>query len=145
MREIFTEFEVDAPVDQVWSVLVDIEKWHEWNPFIPEISGEVSVGSRLKVRIEPPGGKPMTFKPTVSCFQENRDFIWVGTIPIPGAFRGEHIFELRPIDDSRTKVIHREEFSGWMLPFLWKNLDKDARGGFQLMNEALKNEAEKNR
>ena len=145
MRQIFTEFDVDAPVDQVWSVLVDIEKWREWNPFIPEISGEVSVGSRLKIRIEPPGGKPMSFKATVSCVQENRDFIWVGFIPIPGAFRGEHIFELRPIDDSHTKVIHREEFSGWMLPFLWKNLDKDARAGFQLMSEALKNEVEKNR
>ena len=84
----------------------------------------------------------MSFKATVSCVQKNRDFIWVGSIPIPGAFRGEHIFELRPIDDSRTKVIHREEFSGWMLPFLWKNLDKDTRAGFQLMNEALKNKVE---
>ena len=29
MRQIFTEIDVDAPVDRAWSVLVDIEKWRE--------------------------------------------------------------------------------------------------------------------
>jgi hypothetical protein len=96
----------------------------------PEISGEVSVGSKLRVTVNPPGGKSMTFKPTVTCVQDNRDFIWTGSIPIPDAFRGEHIFELRPTGDASTQVIHREEFSGWMLPFLWKSLDTGSRAGF---------------
>ena len=143
MREIFTEIDIDAPADRVWCVLVDIQMWHEWNPFIPDISGEISVGSRLTIRVEPPGGKPMSFKPIVSCVQENSDLIWIGSLPIPGAFKGEHIFELRPIDDAHTKLIQRENYSGWMIPFLWKSLDRNVRAGFQLMNEALKNEAEK--
>jgi hypothetical protein len=143
MREVYTDIDIDAPAEHVWRILIDIERWREWNPFIPEISGDVSVGSKLRVRIEPPGGKAMTFKPTVSCVTENRDFIWAGSLPIPGAFRGEHIFELRPIDNSRTKVIHKEEFHGWMLLFLWKSLDTGARAGFHLMNEALKKEAER--
>jgi len=138
MRELYTEIEIGAPPDRVWDILVDIEQWSEWNAFIPEISGEVSVGSKLSIRVAPPGGKAMSFRSTVTCVQDNRDFIWVGTIPVPGAFRGEHIFELRPIEGDRTKLIHREEFSGWMLPLLWGSIHEGAQAGFEQMNEALK-------
>jgi hypothetical protein len=85
----------------------------------------------------------MSFQSTVSRLQEDSDFAWTGSVPIPWAFSGEHIFELRPVDEVRTLLIQREEFTGWMLPFLWKSLDTSARGGFHLMNEALKNEVER--
>ena len=144
MRELFTEIEIDAPTDRVWTVLTDVEKWAEWNAFIPEVKGEISVGGRIFVRVAPPNGRAMSFKATVTCFHENRDFIWVGSAPIPGAFRGEHIFELRPIDDGRTRLVHREEFSGWMLPLLWGGMEKGTHEGFEQMNRDLKTRVEGN-
>ena len=142
MRELFTEIEINAPPDRVWETLVDLLRWSEWNAFIPEITGEAIVGSRLHVKVAPPGGKAMSFKATVSCVQDAREFIWVGTIPIPGAFRGEHIFELRPLDGNRTHLIHREEFSGWMLPILWGSIHNGTQEGFAQMNEQLKSRVE---
>jgi hypothetical protein len=85
----------------------------------------------------------MSFQSTVSRLKENSDFARTGSDPIPWAFKGEHVFELRPVDEVRTRLIHREEFRSWMLPFLLKNLDISAGAGFHLMNEALKNEVER--
>ncbi len=143
MRELYTDIEISSTPENVWPVLMNIDRWHEWNPFIPEISGDISLGSKLRIRMEAPGAKAMSFSSEISRLQKDRDFAWKGKLPIPGAFRGEHIFELRPLADSRTRFVHREEFTGWMLPFLWRYLNTSAKAGFQLMNEAIKKEIEK--
>ena len=75
MRELYTEIEINAPADRIWGILTDVAKWSDWNAFIPEVKGEISVGSRISVRVEPSDGRAMSFKATISCLQENRDFI----------------------------------------------------------------------
>ena len=97
MREISTEIEINAAAGEVWSVLTKLDNFAEWNPFVREASGEVSNGSRLTVRIAPPGGKEMTFKPTVSRVVPTREFRWQGRLLTPGIFDGEHISEREPL------------------------------------------------
>ncbi|NQT74288.1 MAG: SRPBCC domain-containing protein [Chloroflexi bacterium] len=65
MREIRTDIRINATSSKVWSVLADFEKYPSWNPFIVDAKGVIEEGKRLKVRISPPGGKPMAFKPIV--------------------------------------------------------------------------------
>ncbi len=70
MKELHSEIEIDAPAERVWRLLTDFASYPEWNPFIRSISGQPTPGERLEVRIEPPGGRDMTFRPTVLtvCF-----------------------------------------------------------------------------
>jgi hypothetical protein len=46
------------------------------------------------------------------------------------------------VDKDITKFIHGEKFSGLLVPFVRKMLDKTQKG-FQLMNESIKKECEK--
>jgi hypothetical protein len=46
------------------------------------------------------------------------------------------------VDKDITKFIHGEKFSGLLVPFVSKMLDKTHKG-FQLMNESIKKECEK--
>src|ERR1041384_7419396 len=65
MRELRTEIDIAAPPELVWAVLTSFDASPDWNPFMRSISGRCEAGSRLTVRIEPPGARAMTFKPTI--------------------------------------------------------------------------------
>jgi hypothetical protein len=141
MRELRTETEIGAPPERVWQVLTDFGAYPGWNPFIRSIEGEVKVGSRLKVRIEPPGARGMTFRPTVRAVEPARELRWLGRLFVPGLFDGEHRLALEPLDGGRSRFIQSERFSGLLVSLFAKTLAATERG-FVQMNEALKQRAE---
>lgn len=140
MKDLRTEIAIDAPPERVWGVLTDFGSYPEWNPFIRRIIGEPVVGRRLEVRIEPPGGRGLTFKPTVRKVEANRELAWLGHLLLPGIFDGEHHLELEPRGGG-TLFVQREEFKGILVPLLGGGLEKTRRG-FEEMNAALKRRAE---
>jgi hypothetical protein len=142
MKEIHTEIEINAPAEKVWQVLTDFAAYPEWNPFVRLVEGEVRVGARLHIYIQPSGGKGMSFRPTVLVADPNREFRWLGHLWFPGLFDGEHSFVIEPLGEGCVRFVQRERFGGLILPFLSKMLDGDIRRGFEEMNRALKLRAE---
>lgn len=138
---LHTEIEIDAPPTRVWHILADLASYPDWNPFIVSSRGTVAAGERLINRLEPPGGKALTFKPTVTEVEEGRVFEWVGRLGLPGLFDGRHRFELVPYGNG-TLLIQTENFTGMLVPFLKTSLDTSTRAGFHAMNAALKSRAE---
>ena len=141
MIELRTEIEIDAPPERVWQVLIDFGAYPQWNPFIRSIEGEAKVGSRLKVRIEPPGARGMTFRPTVRVSEPARKLRWLGRLFVPGLVDGEHRLALEPLEGGRSKFIQSERFSGLLVGLLKETLTATERG-FEQMNEALKRRLE---
>ncbi len=143
-KEVRTQIVINAPAEKVWQILTDFARYPQWNPFIKSITGEPKVGNTITARIEPPGAQGMTFKPTVLAFIANREFRWKGKLFVKGLFDGEHIFQLTPNADGTTTLLHREVFTGILVPLFAKMLDTNTLQGFQQMNEALKLRAEGN-
>ncbi len=142
MKHLTTEITIDAPVQKVWDALMDFESYPEWNPFIRKIEGAARVGEKLDNTIEPPGRKPMNFKPRVLAVKPRREFRWKGKLLIPGLFDGEHYFQLEEMGGEKTKFVHGERFTGLLVGMLWKSLKEPTTKGFESMNEALKERAE---
>jgi hypothetical protein len=142
MRELRPEISIDAPPQAVWAILTATDQYPEWNPFITSIVGELAVGARLRVRIEPPGSEPMTFRPICLERLEFKKLRWLGSLMIKGLFDGEHIFELESIGPNNTRFIQREKFSGILVPLLWSSLANKTLRGFEAMNQKLKSRAE---
>jgi uncharacterized membrane protein len=109
MREIKTEIVINAPANVVWSILTDFQRFPEWNPFIPKATGDVKEGTQLRVRIQPPDSSGMNFKPKVIRVRKEREFRWLGRLFIPGIFDGEHIFQIEPINETKTRFLQREK------------------------------------
>jgi hypothetical protein len=132
------EASVDLPANPavVWAHLVDTESIGTWNPFITSLCGTLDVGGRLRVRIEPVGGRAMTFKPRVTIATSGRRLEWLGTMGIPGLFDGRHSFTLTPLDHGRTRLVQAENFSGALVPLAGNLLGK-TQAGFEAMNAAL--------
>jgi hypothetical protein len=142
MKELHTEIEIEASAERVWGLLTDFASYPQWNPFIRSISGQPAAGERLEVRIEPPGGRGMTFKPEVLNAEPNRELRWLGHLLVPGVFDGEHSLAIQPLGEARVRFVQRETFRGLLLPLFARSLDNNTQRGFEEMNRALKERAE---
>jgi hypothetical protein len=142
VRELRREIEIDAPAERVWAVVTDFAAYPEWNPFIRRISGELREGTRLEVRIEPPGGRAMTFKPTIRVVETHRELRWLGRLLLPGIFDGEHSLRIEPLDDGRSRFVQSERFTGLLVGLVKGTLAK-TETGFEQMNTALKARVER--
>jgi hypothetical protein len=142
MKQLHTQIEIDAPAERVWELLTDFASYPEWNPFIHHISGLLAPGERVQVRLEPPGGRAMTFKPKVLNAEPDRELRWLGHLLVPGLFDGEHSFTIEPLDVNRVRFIQRETFKGLLVPLFARSLETNTQRGFEEMNRALKERAE---
>lgn len=142
MKEIITDIEINASAERVWRLLTGFADYPQWNPFIRRAEGEARQGTWLKVYIQPPGARGMSFRPTVLKAKANRELRWLGHLMIPGLFDGEHIFTIEPLGENRVRFIQREILSGLLVPLFARWLEADTRRGFEEMNRALKARAE---
>lgn len=139
--ELRTELEIDAPPERVWEVLADFAAYHEWNPFITAIAGELRQGAELSVTVSPPESDDARFRPRVLVCEEPRELRWRGQLWVKGLFDGEHYFQCLEAPEGRTRFVHGENFSGLLVRFVGQRLTHVARG-FVYMNQALKERVE---
>jgi len=142
MKSLRSDIEIDASAQHVWEVLTDTAAYPDWNPFIPRLGGTLETGEQLEVRIQPPGGRAMTFRPRVLAAEPMRELRWMGHLLFPGLFDGEHRFALETLDDNHVRFTQEERFTGALVPLFAKSLDQHTLAGFELMNLALKERAE---
>lgn len=142
MREVYTEIRINAPLERVWNMVTDLEAYKTWNPFITESRGKAALGERLTCRPRVGKNRIATFHPVVTRLEPEKVFAWTGHVLLPGLADGIHIFEMKLQGMGDVLLVHRQEFSGLLIPFLWKRIERTAKRGFIQMNEALKKRAE---
>jgi len=138
VHHLHTEIEIEASAERVWAALTDFASYPQWNPFIRSIAGAPRQGERLRVAIQPSGGKLMRFAPVVLAAEPERELRWLGRLLLPGVFDGEHRFLIEPLGPGRVRFQQSERFSGLLVGLLRASLDRDTRRGFEEMNRALK-------
>ena len=76
-----TRIDVEAPVQQVWEVMSDVERWPEWASTVTSVrrhdDGPLAVGSRA--RVEQPRIPPTEY--VVTELEPGRSFTWVAIGP----------------------------------------------------------------
>jgi hypothetical protein len=141
-KQLRTQIEIEATPERVWGVLTDFAAFGEWNPFMTRVDGDVRRGERLTIRMQPDGGRAMTFRPTVLEAEPNEHLRWVGRVLVRGVFDGEHSFTIERLGAGRVRLIQQEEFRGILVPFMARSLDRNTLPAFERMNQALKRRAE---
>lgn len=143
MQHLRSEIDIAAAPDRVWQILTDFAAYPDWNPFVRRIDGDPTPGARLKVTVQPEGGKAMSFTSTLLVAEPRRELRWKGKLLVPGLFDGEHYFQLEEISLGRIRFRHREIFSGLLVPVVLRgSMLAGTTRGFAAMNQALKARAE---
>lgn len=141
MKAIETQIDIGADAHTVWSILTDFASYDAWNPLIRSVSGDAALGARLTVRVVPPNGRSMTFRPRITHLQADRELRWVGRVLMPGVLDGCHSFRLAETG-AGVRFYHCERFTGMAAPFLSAEDMDTIRKGFDGMNQALRLRAE---
>jgi hypothetical protein len=142
MKSLRSQIEINASAQRVWEVLTDAAAYPEWNPFIPQLAGRFRSGEKLEVRLAPPGGIAMTFRPQVLTAEPMRELRWLGHLVVPGLFDGEHRFSLETLDANRIRFTQEETFTGILVSLFIRSFGQQTLAGFEAMNLALKQRAE---
>jgi hypothetical protein len=143
LAELFTMTEIEAPAERVWHILTDFARYPEWNPFIRRIEGEPSRRAALDLVLQPEGAKPRRFRPRIVTFRPPKELRWRARTRLPGIFQGEHRFVVEDLGSRRSRLIHEQRVRGLAVPFLRARLEEPVRRGFDAMNLALKQVAER--
>lgn len=143
MREIKTEIEITAPVSEVWAILKNIDDWENWSPIINQSSGDASLGSALSITMmsEEEGIDGPKYSPVMTILDEPKLFRWRATMMAGFVMTNDKVFQLEETSTG-TRLIHKELFSGMMVPLFWSNVEKNVPAMLDSMNEALKEKAE---
>ncbi len=143
MHELRTEIEIAAPKAKVWRILTDFDHWKEWNPIVNHASGVASIGSKLSFTMRGKDCKDSAkYSPIVTKLEEPKFLRWHAVMIAGFLFTNDKVFELEETN-SGTRLIHRELFSGMLVPIFCSKLNQGVIPMLQSMNVALKKLAEK--
>ena len=137
MRQFETTTTIDAPPERVWQVLADTASWSDWDSGVLGVEGEAAEGNRVKIRSELNPKKAYPVK--VTEFDAPRRMAWRGGAPL-GLFTGVRTYTLTP-EGGSTRFEMREEFSGPLLPLIWRTMP-DMNDSFRQFASGLKQRAE---
>lgn len=142
MKELYTEIEIHADTNKVWKELISTDEYKSWNPFIVDAIGVPQIGHKIQI-LYLLNKKINSYQVKILHIKDNERFDWLGHFGMKGILDGHHIFELISLNNGSTRLIHKELFSGLLVPFVWNSfLNVHLKKGFMDLNAALKNKVE---
>jgi hypothetical protein len=141
VTEIRTQLEIAATPQRVWEILADWPAYSDWNPYITEIGATNGLTTRLRLRIEPPGGRPRRLRPALVSFTPEQEMGWHGQLVLPGLADTAQQFRVEPLTAGRVRFVHSCRMTGPLRPRSAARL-AGHEAGMREMNEALRARAE---
>ena len=139
---LYHSVEINAPVDAVWRVITDFSGYSEWSGFKGELSGAVKRGAFIKVVARPrPGKLKITFFRITIC-EPPHQLEWDALYGPFWSLSGKRFFIIEELGPRQVRLTTGEEYRGWVLPFLRRNLEQNGPAGFAKFCAALKARAE---
>lgn len=145
------KIEIDAPLDTVWSVMLDVDAYGEWNPFLfkAECVSPPTPGDPIKLYVRWPNGKVTTSPERIYAVEHPADdggvrravlaYDYEGLPAKLGLVRGRRYQRLSQEPGGPTIYDTVEEFSGPLVPLAGPGRVAD---GFSRHAAALKARAE---
>jgi hypothetical protein len=129
---------IEAAPAAIWAILVDAPSYPTWDSGVEKVEGRIAPGERIKVvsYVNPNRAFPVK----VTEFDPERRMAWTGGMPL-GLFKGVRTFTLSPQADGLTRFVMREEYTGPLLPLIWRSIPV-LGPSFERFAAALKSRAE---
>lgn len=115
--KVENEISISATKDKIWSVLVDLDSYHKWNPTRTGTGKIQSLGQVPKWKLA--NGAPDTAK--ISIYKPFDKLEWYGYLLNPLLLSGHHYFILKstPEETDSTIVCQGEAMSGVLPKLFW--------------------------
>jgi uncharacterized protein YndB with AHSA1/START domain len=132
--------DIAAPPDVVWSVMSDVERWHEWTASVRRITlaggGPIGIGTRAWIK--QPRFPPAMWK--VTALDPGRSFTWESGAPGMRVY-ANHSVEPTSSGTRATLLLYYQGFAGRLLAQLTRGITnrylKMEADGLKRQSEAL--------
>jgi hypothetical protein len=140
-KSVRAEVDIDAPIEQVWRILNDIDRYGEWNPFTPKVETTLRIGDpiHLQVRLV---GERLTQRVEWITRNEPYTLGWEMKLGARCVLHAERVQVLTAIDESRTHYMTEDTFTGWLRSLVVGVFGKAMERGFRDCGLGLKKAAE---
>ena len=108
-KSVKAELTIDAPVHEVWSVIMDGASYVEWNPILVDVQGDFAEGATMHVSMKTSDGGVTPVTPVVKKLIVNQELNQFGGMR--GVLTYDHHWYLEQTD-AGTKVTQFEEYRG---------------------------------
>lgn len=132
---------INAPLSQVWAVLVDLERYGEWNIFVPSMQSSFQVGSLLTMGVRMRKWLFVKSVETITAIEHQHLLAWKTRSP-EWFHQGERFQVITALDAHTTQYWTREAFTGIFAPIVNLLFGKDLQRGFDAVAQNLKMRAE---
>lgn len=143
MQQLETHIDIHAPASLVWAILADFRAYKRWNPSIRGILGRPATGAQIEVSLRSLQGSDFRIRPTIVRVREAKELRWVERWTLPGFFSSERRFRIEPLPQGGVRFHHDEHVKGIMARLLPGRGHVRGQSGFDAMNAALKQRAER--
>lgn len=126
---------INAPTSKVWAILMNTNRYPDWNPLVNKIHGILQQGELIIAYIAP---LKSYFPARIVEFEPERRLVWQGKLFSSSLIMGEHYYHLKDLGNGQTELQHGEYFTGLLshqIPLLLLSKMQDA---YQYHNEKLK-------
>lgn len=99
-------------------MLSDGASWPSWDSGVDAVEGRIAMNETIKIRSQAVPGR--AFPVRVTQFDPPARLRFSGGMPL-GLFRGVRTYEVSEEADGRVAFLMREEYSGPLLPLIWRS------------------------
>lgn len=138
MKSYDATADIAATPDAIWAILTDAPNLSNWDSGVERVEGKIAPGETIKVFVKVNPGRAFPVK--VTEFVPGQRMVWSGGMPL-GLFKGVRTYTLSPQGTGVTKFTMREEYTGPLLPMIWRSIP-DLGPSFQQFASGLKSRAE---
>jgi hypothetical protein len=139
MKSYDATAEIKAGPDAIWAILTDDPGYQAWDSGVDPVEGSIAPGEKIKVVSKVNPGRAFPVK--VTEFTPGKRMTWSGGMPL-GLFKGVRMFTLALGIDGATRFTMREEYTGLLLPMIWRSMP-DLGPSFRQFANGLKQRAER--
>ena len=139
MKSFASNTTIQAAPEAIWRILTEARGYPGWNTTVSRVDGRIALGENITVHAKVAPGR--AFPVEVVAFDAPRRMVWSGGIPL-GLFKGERIFELRPMAGGGVEFAMQEDYTGWLAPLITKSIP-DLQPAFDEFAACLKARAER--
>lgn len=132
---------VAAPPHRVWEIIADLDRWPEWNPHNPEVTGRIAFGGSLDIVEALQGEPPRRAQVLISDWTPDIQLVWDDKRGLMAKSR--RYFELEPLGDGEACILANGEiFEGWRGEDWAAARRQKLRAAYEAVNEAIKSRVE---
>lgn len=139
MAIVFTQVEIAAQADVIWSLLTDYGSYPSWNPLIRNVT--VAASNSLAITLHPPGQMTFKFVGSIAEAFPSKAMTWQSHCLSPGFLDWSHQIEIEKAARFCT-LRQTARFTGHLIKPTPNFMMRPVRNGFARMNEALRDMAE---